>query len=188
LVSREEKAARARQAPFVVWLTGLPRSGKSSIAWALERALFDKGLLTEVLDGENLRLGISADLGFSLSDRREAVRRAAEAAKLVCGIGAVPIVALVSPSKADREAARAALGDQPFLEIFCDAPLEVCEARDGSRLYARARAGELYNVTGIDTPYERPDDAELVLATDRDGVDANVAKIVAMLVERGLVK
>ncbi|MFA6958603.1 MAG: adenylyl-sulfate kinase [Thermoanaerobaculia bacterium] len=188
LVSREQKAALARQAPFVVWLTGLPRSGKSSIAYALEKALFDRGLLTEVLDGENLRLGISADLGFSLADRREAVRRAAEAAKLVCGIGAVPIVALVSPSKADRAAARSTLGDLPFVEIFCDAPLEVCEARDTKGLFTRARAGELQNVTGIDTPYERPENAELVLATDRESVEANVERVVEMLLGRGLVR
>jgi bifunctional enzyme CysN/CysC len=188
LVSRDEKAALLRQAPFVVWLTGLPRSGKSSLARALEKALFDRGMLTEVLDGENLRLGISADLGFSLSDRREAARRAAEAARLVCGLGGVAIVALVSPSAADRAAARAASGDLPFFEIFCDAPLAVCEARDTERLFARARAGELYNVTGIDLPYERPETPELVLDTERESVEANVARIVGMLAGRGLVR
>jgi adenylyl-sulfate kinase len=187
-VSRDEKAALLRQAPFVVWLTGLPRSGKSSLARALEKALFDRGMLTEVLDGENLRLGLSADLGFSLSDRREAARRAAEAARLVCGLGGVAIVALVSPSAADRAAARAASGDLPFFEIFCDAPLAVCEARDTERLFARARAGELYNVTGIDLPYERPETPELVLDTERESVEANVARIVGMLAGRGLVR
>ncbi|MBI2213556.1 MAG: adenylyl-sulfate kinase [Acidobacteria bacterium] len=188
LVSREEKALLTRQTPFVVWLTGLPRSGKSSIACALEKALYDRGMLTQVLDGENLRLGLSADLGFSLADRREAARRAAEAARLVCGLGAVAIVALVSPSAGDREAARQSLGELPFVEVFCDAPLEVCEARDSDHLFERARAGELFNVTGIDLPYERPEEPELVLATDRESVEDNVARVVKLLVQRGLVR
>lgn len=186
LVSSEEKAALAGQSPLVVWLTGLPRSGKSSLAYALEKRLYDRGVLTQVLDGENLRLGISADLGFSVADRREAVRRAVEAAKLVCGLGGVSIVALVSPFSADRAAARDSMAGTPFVEVFCDAPLEVCEARDTARLYARARAGELYNVTGIDLPYERPARADLVLDTAHEGVDANVDRVLELLTSRGL--
>ncbi len=187
-VSPADKARIAKQAPLVVWLTGLPRSGKSSIAYALETSLFDRGILTQVLDGENLRLGISADLGFGPADRREAVRRAAEAARLVCGLGAVAIVALVSPAAEDRRRARQSLSELPFVEVFCDAPLEVCEARDTDRLYARARAGELFNVTGIDLPYERPTETDLVLATDRASVDENVARVLALLETRGLIR
>jgi bifunctional enzyme CysN/CysC len=183
-----DKARWFRQTPAVVWITGLPRSGKSSVAFGLERALFEAGVTAQVLDGENLRLGLSVDLGFSPADRREAVRRAAEVARLLCGNGVVAIVALVSGSRDDRALARAITAPQSFVEVFCSAPLEVCEGRDGDGLFLRARRGELANVSGIDLPYEAPEAADLVLDTALLPVDENVRLVQALLVSRGLAR
>jgi adenylyl-sulfate kinase len=170
----------------VLWITGLPRSGKSSIAYALEKLLFDQQRHVHVLDGELLRTGINGDLGFSGADRWENQRRAAELAKLNLGFGISTIVALVSPLRFEREQARAIVGGERFVEVHCDAPLEVCERRDQDGLYARARAGEIQNVTGIDAPYEAPTRADLVLDTVRDSVAGNVHKVATWLRQRGL--
>ena len=152
---------RSGHQPFVVWLTGLPRAGKTSLAFALELALFELGLPVFALDGELLRLGLSRDLGFSGADRAEHKRRAAEVARLQLDAGVSSIVALVSPLRADRDRARGIVGAERFVEVFCDAPLATCEARDQDGLYARARAGELTGVTGIDAPYEAPERPDL---------------------------
>jgi bifunctional enzyme CysN/CysC len=157
--SRVAPAARAQslgQRPVTLWLTGLPRAGKSTVAFALEERLFAAGRKVQVLDGEGLRLGLNSDLGFSRRDRREHVRRTAEVARLFNDQGLLVVAALVSPTVEDREQARAIVGADRFLEIHCNAPLEVCEARDVDGLFRRARAGELENVTGLDAPYEPP--------------------------------
>jgi bifunctional enzyme CysN/CysC len=187
-VAPEERKARLGQEPFVLWITGLPRAGKSSLAYGLEKWLFDHQHHVHVLDGEILRLGINNDLGFSGADRWENQRRAAELARLNLGFGISTIVALVSPLGFERERAREIVGNQHFFELWCDAPIEACEARDEDGLFARARAGEIFGVTGVDAPYERPAAADLVLDTVADSQTANVQKVVDFLQRRGLLR
>jgi bifunctional enzyme CysN/CysC len=179
------RAERLRQQPSVVWLTGLPRSGKSSLAYALERRLFEEGFLPYVIDGEGLRQGLSADLGFSRADRKENARRAAELARTVNDLGAIAVVALVSPFAEDRAEARRLIGHDRFLEIYCNAPLELCESRDAERLFDRARSGEVANVTGIDLPYEPPSAPDLQALVSEGAVDEYVEQIVRMMRDRG---
>ncbi|MBM3686315.1 MAG: adenylyl-sulfate kinase [Actinobacteria bacterium] len=179
-----DRAARARlkhQTPRVVWLTGLSGSGKSTVADALERRLFALGMHTFVLDGDNVRTGINKDLGFTPEDRAENVRRVAEAAKLMLDAGLVVIVALISPFRADRRAAREIFDGGDFLEVFVDTPVEMCASRDPKGLYAKAQSGTLPNMTGIGQEYEPPEHPEVRL----DGtlaVDDNVELLVRRLV------
>ena len=187
-VSPEQRAARIGQRPFTLWLTGLPRSGKSSLAHALEHTLFERGVQSVVLDGESLRKGLSSDLGFSARDRIEHVRRAGELAKLLNDHGQVVIAAFVSPTAEQRERARASVGAERFLEVFCDAPLATCESRDTTGFYARARKGEIANVTGVDTPYEAPSSPALRIDTATTSVEANVARILELLASRMLLR
>ena len=180
-VSRPERAT----AGLTVWLTGLSGSGKSSVAVEVERRLVASGRPAYLLDGDNLRHGLNAGLGFSAADRAENVRRVSEVAKLLADAGVVAVVSLVSPYRADRDAARASHADAglPFVEVFVDTPLEVCEARDVKGLYAKARAGEITGFTGIDDPYEPPLAANLVLRP-HDGDAAAQAKLVLAMLER----
>ena len=180
-VSTIERLARATRPPRTVWLTGLPRAGKSTLAYALERRLFDQGHAVQVLDGENLRLGLSSDLGFSPRDRTENVRRTAALARLLNDQGITVLAALVTPTEADRQIARDLVGEDRYLEVHCSAPLAVCEARDTEGLFARARAGELTNVTGIDAPYETPIDPDLVADTAGEDVETLVGSLEALL-------
>jgi bifunctional enzyme CysN/CysC len=155
-----DKAARAGQKlqrPVCVWLTGLSGSGKSTIADLVETRLFAAGRHTYVLDGDNIRLGLNRDLGFSEADRRENIRRVTEVARLLVDAGLIVIVAFISPYRDGREAARLRFDFGEFVEIFVDAPIEECERRDPKGLYARARRGELVNFTGIDSKYEPPE-------------------------------
>ena len=178
-----DRAARARlkhQTPRVVWLTGLSGSGKSTVADALERRLFALGMHTFVLDGDNVRTGINKDLGFTPEDRAENVRRVAEAAKLMVDAGLVVIVALISPFRADRRAAREIFADDDFVEVFIDTPVEMCVERDPKGLYAKAKSGSLPNMTGMGQEYEPPEHADVHL----DGtasVDDNVEILVRRL-------
>ncbi|WP_422233198.1 adenylyl-sulfate kinase [Methylorubrum rhodinum] len=153
------------QRPVIAWFTGLSGAGKSTIADAVDRALTEAGRHTMVLDGDNLRHGLNRDLGFTAADRDENIRRAAETARLMAEAGLVVIVSLISPYRAERQAARGIAGDVPFLEVFIDTPLAVCEARDPKGLYDRARAGAIPNFTGISAPYEPPEAPDLLLAT-----------------------
>ena len=184
-ITSDQREQRLGQKPFTVWITGLPRAGKSSLAYALEEKLFEMGRHLHVLDGEVLRLGINTDLGFSGADRWENQRRAAELARLDNDTGLITIIALVSPLDSERDQARRIVGEERFVGVFCDAPLEVCEQRDEDGLYARARAGEITNVTGVDAPYEAPAAADVVLDTVNDSLEANVEKVLAHLRERG---
>jgi bifunctional enzyme CysN/CysC len=179
-----QRAERATQG-MTVWLTGLSGSGKSTVAAELERRLVASGRPAYLLDGDNLRHGLNADLGFSVEDRAENVRRVGEVAKLLADAGVVAIVSLVSPYAADRQRVRAAHseGSLAFLEIFVDTPLAVCEARDPKGMYAKARAGEIRNFTGIDDPYEAPEAPHLRLRPE-DGDAAAQATLVLDLVER----
>ncbi len=184
-IAADRRALRMAQKPFTLWFTGLPHSGKSSLAYALEVELFGRGLHALVLDGESLRTGLCADLGFAPGDRAEHLRRAAELVKLFEHQGMIVICTFVSPTAEQRAKARATIGGERFLEIFCDAPLEVCESRDKDKLFARARAGEIHNVTGIDQPYERPARPDLALDTAKVDVATNVKTILASLEQRG---
>ncbi|AFU01420.1 adenylyl-sulfate kinase [Nocardia brasiliensis] len=178
-VGRDERATRG----LTVWLTGLSGSGKSTVAVELERRLVAAGRPAFLLDGDNLRHGLNADLGFSAADRVENVRRVGEVARLFADAGVVAVVSLISPYRADRDRVRAAhlAAGIPFVEVFVDTPLEVCEARDPKGMYAKARAGEISGFTGIDDPYEAPTDAELVLRPDHGDPAAMAATILARL-------
>ncbi len=171
-----------------VWFTGLPGAGKSTVAAAVEERLIEAGLPAFLLDGDNLRHGLNGDLGFDEEARRENVRRTAHVARLLAESGTIALVSLVSPYAADREAAAElhAAEDLHFLEVFVDAPLEVCEERDPKGLYARARAGELAGLTGVGAPYEAPTDPDLVLGRGGASVEAGVEQVIAALVARGL--
>jgi bifunctional enzyme CysN/CysC len=172
-----------------VWFTGLPGAGKSTIAAAVEERLILAGQPAFLLDGDNLRHGLNGDLGFDETARRENVRRTAHVARLLAESGTIALVSLVSPYAADREVAAAlhAADDLHFIEIFVDAPLEVCEQRDPKGLYARARAGELTGLTGVGAPYEAPTDPDLVLGADAATVDGEVERVLRLLTARGLI-
>jgi bifunctional enzyme CysN/CysC len=187
-ISGEERARALGHPAATIWLTGLPRSGKTTLAYALERHLFDAGCVTHVLDGENLRLGISDNLGFRARDRSENARRAAHVARLCNDTGIISIVALVSPYAADRAVARSLVGPDRFLEVHLSAPVEACEARDDEGLYARARANEIEQFTGVSAPYERPTDPDLDVATHELTVEESLSKILELLRKRKVLR
>jgi len=174
---REMRWAQLGQRPAIAWLTGLPGAGKSSLVHAVDRTLSEQGRHVLVLDGDNLRHGLCCDLGFSEGDRAENVRRAAEVARLMAQAGLIVLVALVSPSRAERARARAIAGDLPFLEVFVDTPLTVCETRDPKGLYALARAGRIAEFTGVSASYEVPDVPDLTLCTERLTIAASAAPL-----------
>ncbi|MEX1007295.1 MAG: adenylyl-sulfate kinase [Acidimicrobiia bacterium] len=182
-VSRADRWRTRGVRGATVWFTGLSGSGKSTIASAVAVDLTRRGVLTYTLDGDNLRHGLNADLGFSADDRTENVRRVAEVARLFADAGVVGLVPLISPYRAGREHARALheAAGLVFLEVFVDAPLDVCEARDPKGLYAKARAGELTGFTGIDDPYEPPAAPDVVIAADVVPPDAAAALVIARL-------
>ncbi|RMF72833.1 MAG: sulfate adenylyltransferase subunit CysN [Acidobacteria bacterium] len=185
-VSADERRARLGHGPATVWLTGLVGAGKTTIAYALERRLFDRGVQCAVLDGENARLGLSLDLGFSARDRAENIRRAAEAASLLNEAGLVAVCAFLSPNEAARERAREIVGDERFVLVHLDCPLDVCRQRARDDLYGRAERGELKLFPGVSASYERPGHPDLVLRTDQLDVDACVDRIVEELERRGI--
>ena len=171
-----------------MWFTGLPAAGKSSVAVGVEQRLRALGRIVLRLDGDELRAGLCKDLGFSRDDRAENVRRAGEVARLIVEAGGIALCALISPYRDDRARVRARFPSGQFFEVFMDAPLAVCEARDPRRIYARARAGELTEVTGIDSPYEPPLAAELVLAAGSAPLELLIEQTVAYLVRAGVVE
>lgn len=182
-VTREDRAQVTGGEGLTVWLTGLSGSGKSTIAVAVEAALLQHGRHAYLLDGDNLRHGLNGNLGFSAEDRAENVRRVGEVAKLLADAGTVALVSLVSPYAADRERVRVAHDDAGlrYVEVFVDTPLEECERRDPKGLYAKARAGELKGMTGIDDPYEAPARPELTLRPAEQPVEQAVAAILAAI-------
>jgi len=184
-VTPEQRQQITRVKPSALWLTGLSGCGKSTIAMALERALIERGHLAFVLDGDNVRHGLNKNLSFTDADRTENIRRIGEVAKLFTQAGMLAITAFISPFKADRDAVRALLPAGEFIEVFIDAPLEVCEARDPKKLYQKARAslaaGKPLHFTGIDSPYEAPQNPELHLHTDQKTVEQCVGEILSYL-------
>jgi adenylyl-sulfate kinase len=180
------RSALMKQHPCVVWLTGLPGAGKTTIANALELRLHALGHYTYTLDGDNLRGGLNSDLGFGLDDRRENIRRAAEVAGLMADAGLIVLAAFISPLRADRAFARSRLARARFLEVYVRVPLAVAEARDPKGLYRKARRGEIPHFTGIDSPYEEPENAEIVVDTSRLTVDEAVLCVIDELRRRGI--
>ena len=183
-ITPADRARMVGQNPVTVWLTGLSGSGKSTVAHALERRLLESGHLCAILDGDQLRQGLSRDLGFSPAERRENVRRIAEVARLFNDAGLVAIVALISPYREDRAAARVTVGESRFIETYLSASLEVCEGRDAKGLYARARAGGIAGFTGVSAPYEPPTAPEVTLDTERSSVDECVERLLGALEPR----
>ncbi len=185
-VTPGEKEARAGHRAVTLWFTGLSGSGKSTIARAVERRLFDAGRTVTVLDGDNLRMGLSHDLGFSRYDRSENIRRIAQVARLFNESGALALAAMICPYESDRALARTVIGEDRYIEVFVCAPIEVCESRDPKGLYRKARAGEIENFTGVSDTYETPRNASLVLDTEKSSIEECVARVILHLEEQGI--
>lgn len=183
-VSRSRREKQNRHRSVIVWYTGLSGSGKSTVAHAVEEELHQAGCRTFVFDGDNVRHGLCVNLGFSEEDRHENIRRIGEMAKLFIEAGVIAMTAFISPFRADREGVRALVSENDFIEIYCDSALEICEERDVKGLYKRARAGEIKNYTGISSPYEAPENPDLILDTAGDSVETNVEKVLNLLEER----
>lgn len=186
-VSRERREKLNGHRGAVLWFTGLPSSGKSTVAHATEERLHQLGCRTFVLDGDNVRHGLCGDLGFSDADRAENIRRVGEVTKLFVEAGTIVLTAFVSPFRRDRERARGLLLHGDFLEIHCHCPREVCEQRDPKGHYRRAREGKLKDFTGVSAPYEEPVNSELVLHTGELPIEQSVERILALLRERGII-
>ncbi len=180
-VERAEREKLLSQKGVTIWFTGLSACGKSTIAFTLEHALVQRGRMAYVLDGDNVRHGLNKNLGFSAEDRTENIRRIGEVAKLFTDAGIITITSFISPYRADRDAVRANFSDGEFVEVFVDAPLEVCEERDPKGLYKKARAGEIKGFTGIDDPYEAPEKAELILNTAELSPEQSAQKLLEYL-------
>lgn len=179
-ISKALRGQSKNQRPCVLWFTGISGSGKSTIANALEERLYSMGKHTYLLDGDNVRQDLSKDLGFSDVDRMENLRRVAEVSKLMVDAGLIVITAFISPFKSDRKAARDLFVEGEFIEIFVNTPIEIAEQRDVKGLYAKARAGEICNFTGIDSPYEEPDNSEVVIDVNQTA-EQSVEKIIRTL-------
>ena len=186
-VDRDARAEQRGHRSAILWFTGLSGAGKSTLANAVNQALFERGLATYVLDGDNVRHGLCRDLGFSDADREENIRRIGEVAKLFLDSGVIVLTAFVSPFRADRDKARALVGEGDFLEIFCSADLSVCEERDTKGLYAKARAGDIKEFTGISSPYEAPEHPELSVDTGSGELETCVNEVVSALESRGII-
>lgn len=170
----------------VLWFTGLSAAGKSTIANTVDHKLHARGIHTYILDGDNIRMGLNKNLGFSAEDRTENIRRIGEVAKLFADAGVIALTAFISPFKADRDQVRALFKNGEFHEIYVNASLETCEKRDPKGLYKKARAGEMKNFTGIDSPYEAPENPELVLDANNKGIDELADDVIAYLASKGL--
>ncbi len=184
-VSSEERAARLRQRPVTLWLTGLAGSGKTTVAGGLERRLFDQGATAVVLDGGSLRLGLSRELDFTGTGRAEHLRRAAETARLLNDSGLIVIAAFVSPDRDLRRQVREIVGEERFLEIFLDAPVAVCQARDPGDVYRKAREGLIATLPGVNTPYEAPESPALTVRTAKESAGESVERVLSLLMEKG---
>ena len=186
-VTRPDREKLLNQRGVTIWFTGLSGSGKSTIAFTLEHALVERGHLAYVLDGDNVRHGLNKNLGFSAVDREENIRRIGEVSKLFLDAGVVVLTAFVSPFKADRDKARGLVEAGDFIEIHCAADLGVCEQRDTKGLYAKARAGEIKEFTGISSPYEAPEAPELRVDTGSQTLEESVAQVLAYLQAEGVI-
>jgi len=184
MMTRQDKERLLRQRGVMIWFTGLSGSGKSTIALGVERELHQRGLLCRILDGDNIRTGINAGLGFSAEDRHENIRRIAEVGKLFVETGIITLAAFVSPTNEYRQLARDIIGAEDFLEVFVSTPLEVCERRDVKGLYARARRGEVKDFTGISAPFEAPEHPALCIDTSRQPLETSVRQVLELIISR----
>ena len=187
-VTRERRNQLNNHKSVVIWFTGLSGSGKSTLAHSVEEILFNKGCRTYVLDGDNVRHSLSSNLGFSNKDRKENIRRISEVTKLMIEAGLIVMTAFISPFREDRFAVRNLIPEGDFIEIYCKARLETCEARDIKGLYKRARAGEIKNYTGISSPYEVPENPELIIDTDKEEIKESVSRIVNYLQTQSIIR
>ena len=187
-VTRSRREAQNGHRGAIIWFTGLSGSGKSTLAHGVEEALHQQGCRTFVLDGDNVRHGLCGDLGFSNKDRQENIRRIGEVAKLFMEAGVIVLAAFISPYRADRERVRGMVGLGNFIEIYCDASIEVCEARDVKGMYKKARAGQIAEFTGISSPYEAPENPELTVNTGGSELDNCVRQVIDEMVQRRLTK
>lgn len=187
-VSKPERFQLSGHRGAVLWFTGLSASGKSTVANTVDHKLHSIGKRSFVLDGDNIRMGLNKNLGFSAEDRAENIRRIGEVGKLFANAGVIAITAFISPYRADRNAVRALLEPGEFIEIFMDTPIAVCETRDPKGLYKKARAGQIKGFTGIDDPYEAPLEPELVLDGGKKGIDELADEVIKFLESRGTLK
>jgi adenylylsulfate kinase len=186
-INRTAREALLKQRGMVLWYTGLSGSGKSTLANAVEEKLYRMGCLTYVLDGDNVRHGLNKNLGFSPEDREENIRRIGEVARLFCDAGIITMTAFISPYRKDREQARELIGSDRFIEIYCSASFDACADRDPKGLYKKALAGEIKNFTGLDAPYEKPENPQLVVPTHGLPIDASVDQVIAYLKENRII-
>lgn len=186
-ITKKERVKRTNQKPCILWFTGLSGSGKSTIANAIEEILYNNGNFTYLLDGDNVRYRLNKDLGFDEKSRVENIRRIGEVAKLFVDSGIIVLTAFISPFRADRELVRKIVDDGELIEIFVDTPLEVCENRDPKGLYKKARAGEIKDFTGIDSPYEVPTLPEIHIKNDKITIEKACQQIFDYLVEKGYI-
>ena len=186
-VSKKDKITKQQHESPVVWLTGLSGSGKSTIGNALEQALFDRGIKTQVLDGDNIRMGLNKDLGFTDDDRKENMRRISEVANLFSDSGTLTITAFISPFREERELCRQIIGEDNYIEAHVSTDLETCEDRDPKGLYKKARAGEIKDFTGIDSPYEKPLKADIYIKNDNISIEKVCENIIKYLVENNYI-
>lgn len=186
-VTRERRGELNAHKSTILWFTGLSGAGKSTVAHALEEELHQRSCRTFVFDGDNVRHGLCADLGFSIEDRTENIRRIGEMSKLFIEAGVIALTAFISPLRKDRERVRNLVGKGDFIEIYCRTPLEVCEQRDVKGLYQRARRGEIPDFTGISSPYEEPERPEIILETAAQSIDQSVQVVLDYLEEQGIV-
>ncbi len=187
-VDREARAAAHGHRGAVLWFTGLSGSGKSTIGHRVERMLIERGAFAYVLDSDNIRHGLNSDLGFAAEERVENIRRIGEVARLFADAGGLVLSAFISPYRKDRDRVRSLLPDGEFIEVFVDTPLEVCEARDPKGLYKKARAGEISNFTGLDAPYEAPENPEVHLETANLSVDEAAGQVIRYLDEHEILR
>jgi adenylylsulfate kinase len=186
-VTRERREALNGHGSVILWFTGLSGAGKSTLAHAVEERLYQMGCRTFVFDGDNVRHGLCSDLGFSAEDRVENIRRVGEMSKLFLETGVIALTAFISPFRSDRNRVRSLVPHGEFFEIYCKCPLEVCETRDVKGLYKRARAGQIKDFTGISSPYEEPENAELVVDTGGATLDECATQVIELLRERGVI-
>ena len=194
IVLHQASVTRARRESMnghrgaIIWFTGLSGAGKSTLANALEEVLHQRGCRTFVLDGDNVRHGLCRDLGFTFQDRSENIRRVGEVAKLMMEAGVIVLTAFISPFQKDRELVRTMVEPNDFVEIYCDCPIQACEARDVKGLYKKARLGEIYEFTGISSPYEAPENPNLIVNTSETDINRSVQQVEEFLISIGLIK
>lgn len=186
-VTRQRRNLQNKHKSVVVWFTGLSGSGKSTLAHAIEEELHQKGCRTIVLDGDNIRHGLSKDLSFDNKSRQENIRRISEVAKLFVEAGVIVLTAFISPFKVDRQSAKHLIGEQDFIQVYVDCPLNVCEKRDVKGIYKKARNNKIANFTGISSPYEKPDNPHVIVNTEEEDLQESVNKVVSFLKNKGII-